>query len=217
MLVRRCQNPESPIRTLVDLLAESGIDRRETAGSRIFEAGQPAHSFFYLAAGTVRAVRADAEGREIEVDRFGAGDFFGEVILFAGETFPVGAETVNECRLIEYPRSAIMHRIATEPAVAGAFLRLLATKCLRLRGRIEELGLGSARSRLAGWLLKNCTGDGNCTIKLATTKADLARALGIAPETLSRNLLRLQNEGLIAVEKRQIRIRDCAALKKFEF
>ena len=58
-----------------------------------------------------------------------------------------------------------------------------ATKCLRLRARIEELGLGSALSRLAGWLLRNCTGDGSCAIRLV-------RQRGFEPRLYGASLLK---------------------------
>jgi CRP-like cAMP-binding protein len=50
-------------------------------------------------------------------------------------------------------------------------------------------------------------------VQLDLKKAELARLLGTISETLSRNLKQLQEDGMIEVSGRTIRIKDCSRLK----
>jgi CRP/FNR family transcriptional regulator len=51
-------------------------------------------------------------------------------------------------------------------------------------------------------------------IELTTTHQDLASELGTVRELVSRNLSRLQAEGLLGIEGRMIIIRDLPGLKR---
>ena len=44
-------------------------------------------------------------------------------------------------------------------------------------------------------------------------RTDMANYLRLAPETVSRVLRRLQDEGLVQVERRELEIRDAAKLE----
>jgi len=103
--------------------------------------------------------------------------------------------------------------MSRDPAAARFFVELLARKCLVLNERIEALGLRTVRQRIVQYLLSRCSGRGACVVELAVKNTDLARLLGTVPETLSRNLRRMQEEGLIEVKGRKIRVLDCSKLR----
>ena len=72
----------------------------------------------------------------------------------------------------------------------------------------------TVRQRLAAYLLAGCGGAGPCAIALPMKKGDLAKALGTVGETLSRTLRQMQDEGLIRVEGKTIRVIDCLGLRR---
>ena len=58
---------------------------------------------------------------------------------------------------------------------------------------------------LASYLLHALAlGEGGDTVTLATSQREVAKVLGTTPETLSRSLRSLQEEGLLAVEGRTL-------------
>jgi CRP-like cAMP-binding protein len=95
-------------------------------------------------------------------------------------------------------------------AQVGARLR-------RLVGIIEELSFTTIRQRLIATLVKLAQSEGKQTARgiefqLPASHQELASQLGTVRELISRNLMRLQAEGLLDVDARHIVVRDIKGL-----
>jgi CRP/FNR family transcriptional regulator len=82
---------------------------------------------------------------------------------------------------------------------------------------IEELSFTTIRQRLISVLLKVAQSEGKSTERgieflLPATHQELANQLGTVRELISRNLARLQAEGLLEVEGRRILVYDLRGL-----
>ena len=86
--------------SLIQKIQSIGIEKLIGEKQIVFSQGDKAEAFGYIVEGEVRAYRMDDQGREKEVGRFLSGTYFGEVILFASETYPVFAETVTPSRIL---------------------------------------------------------------------------------------------------------------------
>jgi CRP/FNR family transcriptional regulator len=90
----------------------------------------------------------------------------------------------------------------------------------RLRGLvniIEELSFATIRQRLISMLARLAQSDGRRTavgleVQLPGSHQELANQLGTVRELISRNLTRLQAEGLIEVDGRRIVVKDLKGL-----
>jgi len=73
-----------------------------------------------------------------------------------------------------------------------------------------------AEARCAEWLLSHAETSklGDCSVRLQTTKRDLAVQLGIVPETLSRVLRQLRERSLIAGTGKTVNLINPAGLRK---
>lgn len=186
-----------------------GRPKRFHKGEVLFSAQEKADGFYYLESGEIRVFKMDENGREIEVVRLEPGDFLGEAIVFVSSQFPFFAQAVKDSRVLFFDKNDILRSMDRDPLVAKFFVRLLAEKCAVLSQRIESLGLQTVRQRLVHYLLSNCSGEQRCVIELNVKKVELAKILGTIPETLSRNLKQMQEEGLIEVRGNRIRVLDC--------
>jgi CRP/FNR family transcriptional regulator len=96
--------------------------------------------------------------------------------------------------------------------VVGARLR-------RLVGIIEELSFTTVRQRLIALVVRMAESTGTPSregvrVELSRSHQELAAELGTVRELVSRNLSRLQAEGLIEVQGRKIVVKDLAGLKQ---
>jgi CRP-like cAMP-binding protein len=198
---------------ILDLEGGGSKRRAYAAGDMLFQAGDPVDGLYYVKTGQVRITKMDEQGREVEVVRLEPGDFFGDAVLFIHKEFPVFAEAVKDSEVFFIEKSRFIRDLEDMPGLARDFITLLARKCVTLNRRIEALGLQTVQQRLVQFLLVRCQGEDACTVELDMKKAELARLLGTISETLSRNLKQLQDEKLIEVTGRTIRIRDCALLR----
>lgn len=198
--------PSARIRSL-------GTRRSYPAGKLLFLAEEPAGEFFHVDSGAVRVYKTDEQGKELEVARFGAGDFLGEAVAFAGGCYPFTAEAVHETVVLSFNAAGVLRAVEVQPEAARFFIELMARKCLLLSGRLESLGLRTVRQRLARYLCANSAGERSRVVNLSMKKRELARLLGTAVETLSRTLRQLRTDGLIEVHGASILIKNYQKLK----
>lgn len=200
--------------------ALSGIGNRRAvaAGALLFQQDAPAESCFYLERGEVALRRISRSGDEIEIARAGEGEWFGEIILFAESAFPAQAIAIRDSVVLEFRREAILG--ASDPEVSAYFLALLANKCLKLNSRIEQLTIMDTKERLARFIIGLCPGRASgceggrtaCSFLLPKKKREIAVELGMAPETLSRTLRLMEDEGYFRIIGPRIEIPSCEKL-----
>jgi CRP/FNR family transcriptional regulator len=97
-------------------------------------------------------------------------------------------------------------------------VRQVGSRLRRLVGIIEELSFTTVRDRLIAHLLRLARTEGRKTargveVDMAGSQQDLAASLGTVRELVSRNLTRLQAEGLVVHEGKVIVIPDPAKLE----
>jgi CRP/FNR family transcriptional regulator len=83
---------------------------------------------------------------------------------------------------------------------------------------IEELSFTTVRHRLASYLLRLAQRSGKCTAEgveviLPITNQELAAQIGTVRELVSRNLSRLQAEGMLKTDGRNLLIYNLKALE----
>ncbi len=193
--------------------------RRYDRGEVLFRQDTPAAGLHVITRGRVEVFRSGGDGAHRILHLFGPYEVVGEVPAFEGGPFPATAAAATPvAEALFLPRDQFLALGAERPEI---LLRMLATLSVRLRrfvGRIESLASRTAPARLATRLLElaweQSAGDGDgSTVALPSSKADLARTLGMTPETLSRLLRRWRDDGLIAVAGRQVTIAHKDALQ----
>jgi CRP-like cAMP-binding protein len=190
-----------------------GILKRLPAGAILFQAGDPASGFYAIESGAVRVHKIDEQGRALDIARIEPGDFLGEAVSFVEGRYPFSAEAASASEVRFFEREAVWRAVGRSAAAARFFIRLLARKCVLLSGRVESLGLRTVRQRVAEYLIHRCPDSCPGVVELSVTKGELARLLGTVGETLSRTLKQMQEDRLIEVRGRTIRLKDCARLK----
>lgn len=103
------------------------------------------------------------------------------------------------------------------PAVALKVLEVVGRRLRRLVGIIEELSFTTVRQRLISALLRVADAEGKQTprgleFQLPASHQEMVNELGTVRELISRNLMRLQAEGLLQVNGRDIVVRDVRGL-----
>lgn len=185
------------------------VEKRTEKGEMIFSEGDPGDGFYIISDGMVKIYKMSMDGKEQILHMFGPGELFGEVPVFSGQAFPANAEAAKSSRLFFFPRNAIVNLMASDPTLALNMLAVMARRLRMFTIQIENLSLKEVPARLAGYLLLLSEEQGSRkSVQLNISKGQLASFLGTIPETLSRILKRMSEQGLITVEGRRIRLMD---------
>ena len=191
------------------------IFRRLDGGDILFHQGDVADRFYLLFDGQMKLTRVLPEGHEKLVEVIHAGQSFAEALLFSGApNYPVSASALKGSSLVSIDGSHYRRILEEQPKIC---LDLLATFSIRLHQRLNEidtLTLANASRRVVRFLCQEqeaCNGP----IQLNVPKRLIASQLGIQPETFSRILHRMIDAGVIAMERRNIRILDTPSLVNY--
>lgn len=187
--------------------------RNYAKGQDIFIAGEVAQGFFSVATGKVRIYQTSFSGKEHILHVFGPGEVFAEVAVFAGSAYPANAQALEDSAFLFFPRDRFRKLITDDPDMALKMLGLLSMRLRQFVRKIEDLSLREVPARLASHLLLLQAESHKRQLPLGLPKGQLAAYLGTIPETLSRVLRRLTDDGIITVTGSAVEIIDSARLE----
>ncbi len=198
----------------IDELAKICMEKSYEKGLEIFSEGGVADGFYLVTAGKIKVYKLSLEGKEQILHIFGPGEMAGEVPVFSGGNYPASAQAIEASCVLFFPRASFMELVYREPAIAVNLLAVLSHRLRRFTHMIEDLSLKEVPGRLAAYLIylgqRGTTGH---SLELDITKTQLASLLGTIPETLSRILARMVQQGILSVEGRKISVLDPEALE----
>ena len=177
-------------------------------GETLFHAGDDAAGFYVVVSGRIKLSKLSPDGKEQILHIMGPGDTIGEVPVFAGNRFPGTAEALEPSDLLYFPAERFRALMAGDPVLAGNMTTVLARRLLAITGLVENLTLRDVSGRLAAYLVDLHRRKGGPDIALDIPKGQLAILLGTTPESVSRALARLRDDGLISMAGKQLTIID---------
>jgi CRP-like cAMP-binding protein len=206
-------------RTEIQSLAARTVRKHFTAGELLFSEDEPCHGLHIIARGKVRIFKTSVNGREQVLAMNQAGESVAELPVFDGGRYPASAVAIENVDLAFISRQDFHAFCMEHPEVAIKMLAVVGARLRRLVGIIEELSFTTIRQRLITVLLRLAETEGVRTARgiefqLPASHQELANQLGTVRELISRNLMRLQAEGLLDVDARQIVVKDKAGLSE---
>jgi len=199
-------------------LAARTVRKLFSAGELLFSEGEPCNGLHIIAQGKIRIFKTSVGGREQVLAVNSPGESVAELPVFDGGPFPASAVAIGDAEIAFISRRDFQSYCMEHPEVALKVLQVVGARLRRLVGIIEELSFTTIRQRLIVALLKLADGEGRKTARgiefqLPASHQELAHQLGTVRELISRNLMRLQAEGLLDVDARQIVVKDLGGLK----
>lgn len=198
-------------------LASRTVRKLFSAGELLFSEGEPCNGLNVIARGKVRIFKTSMSGREQVLALNSPGETVAELPVFDGGPYPASAVALEDTEIAFISRRDFQAFCLEHPEVALKVLSVVGSRLRRLVGIIEELSFTTIRQRLIATLVKLAQSDGKPTprgveFQLPATHQEMANQLGTVRELISRNLMRLQAEGLLEVDARQIVVKDLKGL-----
>jgi CRP/FNR family transcriptional regulator, anaerobic regulatory protein len=170
--------------------------------------------------GVIKLSKTLSDGRQQIVALLFPGDFLGRP--YRAE-FPYTAETATEVQLCCYARTYFEGFLQEQSELKQAFLERTLDAVDAARDWMLLLGRKSAREKVAALLLmilrrtsspcSDCEQDASGQLVMPLTRTEMADYLGLRLETVSRQLKRLEDGGIIRrTDPRQISVSDVKAL-----
>jgi CRP/FNR family transcriptional regulator, cyclic AMP receptor protein len=202
----------------LNFLAQRAVQRHYKAGAIIFSEGEPCSGLYVVESGHVRIFKTSSTGREQVLSIEGPGSSIAELPVFDGGNYPASVSVSDEANLIFVSKQDFHALCQAHPQVALKVLKVVGARLRRLVGIIEELSFTTVRHRLAAYLLRLAEKEGKHTsagveILLPASNQELASQIGTVRELVSRNLSRLQSEGILKIDGRSVTICNLKAVE----
>lgn len=186
-------------------------------GQVLIYAGDEPPGIFHLISGEIRQYDIAHNGDEVVVNVFKPPAFFPMSWAINKTPNEYFFETSSEVTLRMAPPEEVVAFLQANPAVTYDLLSRLYRGTDGLLRRMTYLMKGNARSRTVLELIIACKRFGTqqkdgCEITIP--ESELAARAGLTRETVSRELHKLHEEGLITISHRSIIVKDLDLLEK---
>ena len=186
------------------------------SAEQVYTAGADVSQLIVVHTGQVKISRSNADGSEQVIRILGPGDFIGESAFLTGARPDHQAEALVDTELCVFRHADLSRLLAKHPNIAMRMLEEVSNRLEATEKRLASVISGSVSSRFADYLLSlpaRPRPDGAIEVSLQLSKKDIASLMSTTPESLSRQLRRLTDAGVIAQRSRgRIVIMDVAAL-----
>ncbi|MCP4582213.1 MAG: Crp/Fnr family transcriptional regulator [candidate division Zixibacteria bacterium] len=192
------------LRSLSDTIAIKRLKK----GEILFLDGDVASGFYAVFEGKIRIFKSNPDGKEYTIHVINPGQIFGEVAIFEGTNFPASSIAIENSVVGFFPKDRFLALIKEYPNISLKIIGSLARFLREYNRMVEDLALKEVPARIAGYLLAKAGETNKKVINLDIKKTELALKLGTISETLSRNLRKMKDNGIIKVDNQQIDILD---------
>ncbi|MBA1334958.1 MAG: Hcp transcriptional regulator HcpR (Crp/Fnr family) [Firmicutes bacterium] len=180
--------------------------------------GDAFESIGIILKGEATVSKENAAGNRIVMTLLKQGDIFGEIVAFSSHTtWPATVQAQEPCEVLFLPRGEIVgecDRISPwHRTLIQNFLHIISERALMLNKKVEYLTIKSMRGKISTYLLEQYKRTGDKNIILPLNRNELSDFLNVSRPSMSREMCRMRDEGVIDFHLTAFRILDIEALK----
>jgi CRP-like cAMP-binding protein len=175
----------------------------------IFSPLCPVNALGVILTGAVEAQKLLSSGKVVTVSKRFPYDLIADVSLFADtDYYPSTVSACENSHIWLINKTELQKLFARDNTLMLKFLESVANRALALSNALELFSLRSVNAKIAHFLAIEQRRRNDNTITLQFSKKSLAEQLNVSRPTLSRELKKMQQSGIIACHKRTIVILD---------
>jgi CRP/FNR family cyclic AMP-dependent transcriptional regulator len=189
------------------------------SGAVIFKQGEPGDAMFIIQSGRVR-IYAESEGKkQLTLNVYGEGDFFGEFSIIDGEPRSASAEAVELTEALVLRHEDLIAILSEHPDISISLMRGLVARLRYTTEYAEDLAFLSVNGRVASRLLELMDRHGTqresgIAIGVPVSVPVLAGMTVAPPEIVQRILDFYELGGILSREGDHVTVRDPATLRE---
>jgi CRP/FNR family transcriptional regulator, anaerobic regulatory protein len=176
-----------------------------------------ADSIYVVKSGSFRGTMLDSEGVEQTADFYLPGEVMGLDALQKG-SFRCSAVALETSAVCELPMTRLNDLCTKIPRLQSQLLHIIGTQISLHQEHVALLGNQSASAKLGAFLLMlsqrySALGYSSTEFNLSMDRHDIASFLSLTVETVSRQLTKLKDAGIVSVKRRGVQINNMDSLR----
>ncbi|WP_111640895.1 fumarate/nitrate reduction transcriptional regulator Fnr [Marinimicrobium alkaliphilum] len=187
-------------------------------GDYLYRANEPFQSVYAVRSGTVKSITLSDDGEEQVTGFYLPGEILGMEGI-AQDRYTNSAIALETASICEIPFHSLEDLSLRIPSLQRHFFQLMSKEITQEQQLAGLLSKSTAEQRVAALLLsisaRNKARQLSATaFRLPMSRTDIGNFLGLTIETVSRVFTRLQKQGIIRVDKKEVQVEDIDALRK---
>jgi len=196
---------EQTILSIDNLTAYGGRTACARKGAMLFMQGDACVEIGYVSEGRLDIMSSTPDGREWQIQTVEAGSFFGDVLTFAGENRYLGNVVVSADAVVTMiGKNDFVRLLSDDPPLLLRYLEELGRKTFDIKQQVKLLSLPDLRSRILFWLRWRLGDARSGVVAIPGTKERLAAMLAVERPSLSRELSRMRQAGILSYSRTSI-------------
>lgn len=165
--------------------------------------------------GSIEIQKTFPSGNVVTINRFEAGNIFGEAIVFSKKhVYPATIMSIDSSQIMFVHKNDIIKLCSVSDKFLNNFMAILSDRILMLNSRIKILSHGTIRKKIANFLLDEYKKQNNNFLKFSYGRKKMAEILNVPRPSLSRELMKMKKDGLIDFDKNVIKIINISILEE---
>ena len=186
-------------------------------GEHLFRAGDRFTDLYVVKAGCVKTYSVSPSGEEQTLAFYLPGDVIG-LDGIATQRHTASASAINVGAVCRFSVEEIGALAKKDLNASSAMVNWCGTELSRMQKFTQSIANRCATSRFAGFLLElsesfKARGFSATHFQLPMSRTEIGRYLAIAPETVSRTILKLKKDGVVAIRHQDVDIVNLQALR----
>ncbi len=180
----------------------------------LFQQGAPFQTLYAVRSGVLKSMVVDSDGNERVSGFYLPGELIGLDAIYSQhyQSNTLALDTASVCAV---PYQGLTELSGQIPSLQQQLLRLLSKELNDVSAQVPNLTI---EQRLAAFIFGLSMryqerGYSSTHINLIMPRQDIANHLNMAPETISRLFKRMQSDGLLQINRRELIIQDMDKLK----
>lgn len=164
--------------------------------------------------GNIEIQKIDTMGKLLTVAEFTIGSTFGENLIFGDrKKYPMTVFSKTKTIVLEIKKESVSTLCQLDPKFMMEFLNTVSNRAMVLNSKLKEVTLKTIHQKICEFLLLQYSKTKKLEINIGMTKKDWADKLGIQRPSLSRELIKMKEDGIIDYYKDIIIIKDINGLE----
>jgi CRP-like cAMP-binding protein len=172
-----------------------------------------------IISGTATISKENASGNRVIMDILKSGDVFGEVAAFSeNDVYPATVTAQDECTVMKLPSDKVawgcQNSCPSHKQLATNMLKIISNKAFILNRKLDYLSIKSIRGKISSFLIEQAQRNKKLMFMMPLKREELAQFLNVSRPSLSREMCKMRDEGIIEFHRESVRIKNMKALKE---
>jgi CRP-like cAMP-binding protein len=176
--------------------------------------GEACFSIGIVITGSVDIKKIFASGKTVTIMNMNTGDIFGEVLVFSkSNKYPSTIMAAKDTKVLFISRDSILRLSHNNLSFLNNIMSLLANKVLMFNDKVKYLSMQTIRQKISNLLIDYYKKQNSLSLILPIKRKEMAELLDIPRPSLSREMIKMRENGIISFHNNHIEILDLNALE----